>query len=152
SAFIRAREVRTDEIEAKVTLRATSWLKTTFKYQKTSTDYTTDTDPVPDLFGAGQISPGGSLTAGTYRADIYSANLTLTPIRRFYLSSSFAYTRSKTETADNQVASVVPYDGRIYSLINSATYLLSDKSDFRLSYLFSMADFAEDNFADGLPV
>jgi len=152
SAFIRAREVRTDEIELKLVLHTTSWLKTTFKYQKNSTDYTTDTDPVPIPALTNSISLGGPLLAGTYRADIYSVNFSLTPIRRFYLSTTFAYTRSKTQTADNGDPSVVPYEGEIYSAIVSGTYLLSDRSDFRLSYVFSAANYAQDNLEAGLPV
>jgi hypothetical protein len=153
SAFIKAREVQTEEIELKLVLHVPSWVKTTFKYRKTSTDYTTDTDPVPPLIPGGNlISPGGPLMAGTYRADIYSVNFSLTPIRRFYLSTTFSYTQSKTQTADNEDPSVVPYEGQIYSAIVSGTYLLSDKSDFRLSYVFSAADYAQNNFEAGLPV
>jgi hypothetical protein len=37
-------------------------------------------------------------------------------------------------------------------MMNSATFVVSEKSDLFASYNFSMADFAQDNFAQGLPL
>ena len=98
------------------------------------------------------ISPGGSLLAGTYKARTPSINATLTPWRRLFLSTTFSYQDASTVTADNGSPSVVPYEGNIYSVLASATYVLNAKTDLSASYAFSKADFAQDNFADGLPL
>jgi hypothetical protein len=44
-AFIRERDVDQDEVEAKLALRPSRWLKATLKYQWRGTDYRTTTDP-----------------------------------------------------------------------------------------------------------
>jgi Planctomycete cytochrome C len=147
SAFIRARDILTDEVEAKLALRVTSWLKTTLSYKKLSTDYHTTTDPVP--FG---ISPGGGLLAGESDAHIYSLNATLTPYQRLYFVGTFSYQDSSTVTADNGNPSIVPYHGDVYSALASATYALNQATDIIGTYVFSYADYSQGNFAAGLPV
>ena len=54
--------------------------------------------------------------------------------------------------AANGSPSVAPYEGNIYSVIASGSYVLNQKTDLTASYSFSMADFAQNNFADGLPL
>ena len=146
SAFIRERRIDGDELQLKLVLRPTSWLKTTFTYQLVATDYSTTTDPVP-----GGTFPEG-LLAGRYNADIYGLNITLTPFQRCYFTGTFTYSDSKTTTAQNGSPSVVPYKGNVYSVLASATYVLSEATDLQASYGFSHSDYGQDNVADGLPL
>ncbi len=149
--FIHARDLLTDEIEARLVLRPTGWLKTTFSYKLQDTDYRTETYPAD--FGPGFIiSPGGAVPAGVSTANIYSVNATITPWQRLYLSTTFSFQRSSTVTANNGSTAVEPYRGDTYSLLNTATWTISPKSDVLLTYLFSKADFSQDNFASGLPL
>ena len=148
SAFIRSRDVTTDEIEARLVLRATRWLKTTFGYKYLQTDYWTETDPVP----GGISSPGGWILSGDQRAHVYTANLTLTPLRRLYWNTTLAWHDTRTVAADNDSAAVEPYRGDIYSIISSATYALTERTDLHGSYSFAYADYAQDNFDEGLPL
>ena len=47
---------------------------------------------------------------------------------------------------------MAPYAGDIYSVMAGASYVLNSKTDLSASYSLSMADFSQDNFADGLPL
>src|SRR5262249_12283640 len=71
SAFIRHRDIDTDEVETKLALRPANWLRATLSYQKVNTDYWTTTDPVPgDTLST-------DLLDGKYRANVYGLGLTL---------------------------------------------------------------------------
>jgi len=152
--FILWRDLFSQEAEAKLSLQATPWLKTTLSYQWLQNKYHTATeavnDPVTGL--AGGISPGGSLLAGTYDAQTATINATLTPWRRLFLSTTFSYQNARTVTAANGSQSVVPYEGNIYNVMASGTYVLNQKTDLTASYSLSMADFAQNNYSAGLPV
>src|SRR5207253_2301008 len=47
---------------------------------------------------------------------------------------------------------VVPYDGDIYSLLSSATFVLSQKTTLDASYFFSRADYDQSDTAAVFPV
>jgi hypothetical protein len=152
--FILWRDLLSQAAEAKLGVRTTSWLKNTLSYQWLQNKYHTATasvnDPASGLVDG--ISPGGSLLAGTYEAQTVALNSTLTPWRRLFLSTTFSYQNARTVTAANNSPSVAPYEGDIYSVIASGTYVLNQKTDLTASYSFSMADFAQNNYADGLPL
>lgn len=153
--FITWRDVFSQEAQAKLSLQPVVWLKTTLSYQWLANHYQTATDPVltdPNTGQPSDISRGGSLLAGTYDAQILSLSGTLTRWRRLFLSATFAYQHAKTATAANDSPSVAPYEGDIYSAIATASYVLNDKTDLVGSYSFSHADFAQNNFAAGLPL
>ncbi|MDB6032515.1 MAG: Planctomycete cytochrome [Verrucomicrobiales bacterium] len=147
SAFIRSRDTYTDEAEAKVVWHAASWLKATFKYQLVSSDMFTGTDPV-----SGDVSPGGRIYAGNYDAHVFSIGGIITPWQRVYLSSTFSLQDARTVTAANNSPSIAPYKGQIYSLINNITFALNPRTDLFANYNFSMADFSQNNFSEGLPL
>ncbi len=150
SAFIRARQIDTDEFQAKLVFRPLNWLKTTLTYQIVATDFHTTTDPVTgDPATAG---PGGRIFSGNYDANVYGVNVVLTPIQRLYLSESFTYSDTRTVAADNGNPSVAPYRGNVYTLISSATFALSKTTDLNASYSCTRADYEQNNFVDGLPL
>jgi len=146
SAFIRARRIDTDEFQTKLALHPAAWLRMALTYQLAATDYKTTTDPVSG------ISPGGTVFAGNYDANIYGLSATFTPFQRFYFSGSFTYSDSRTETAHNGDPSIVPYKGDIFGAILSATYALNKLTDLHAAYSFSHADYGQNNAADGLPL
>lgn len=150
--FIRARDLLTDEVEARLTLRPARWLKATFAYQYQVTDSWTDTRAAFNPANSVTNSPGGNILAGQYDSRIYSVGLTVTPFRRLYLDTTFSYQTSTTRTANNNVPSIVPYRGDVYSIFANATYVLSADMDVFAGYSFSTADYGQNNFADGLPV
>ncbi len=147
SAFIRSLARSSDEVETKLAVHPATWLKATFGVKWVETRYHTATDPVP-----GDMDPGRRLLAGTYEALIPSLNLTLMPLQRLYLSTTFTYQDSRTVTMANDSPSVVPYRGHVYSALTSGTYAWDARTDLRLSYSFSHADYGQSNFAYGLPV
>jgi hypothetical protein len=153
-SFIDARRLLSNEAEAKLALQLTSWLKTSLTYQWLANEYHTTTEPVTvDPFtGQGGISPGGTLLAGTYSAHIATFNATLTPWRRLFLSTSFAFQNARTVTSANNDPSVVPYAGNIYSVIVNGTYTLDERTSLIGTYSFSTGDFTQDNGAAGLPL
>jgi hypothetical protein len=146
SAFIRARKLDTDEVEAKLALRPCSWMRTTLTYQLVATDYSTTIDPVP-----GASAPS-TLLAGNYDAHVYGISTTVTPFRRWSLSGAFTYSDSRILTLQAAEPAVVPYKGDVYAVTASATYALSDATDIRAAYSFSRADYGQDNIVGGLPL
>jgi hypothetical protein len=140
-----------EEVEARLALRPLNWFRATLSYKLSLTDFRTETDPAS--FGPLFIlTPGGGLLAGQSDLHIYSLNTTFTPWRRLYLSGTFSWQHSKTETADSGSLAVAPYEGDTYSTIASATYAVNQATDLLLSYSFSHADYAQDNFTAGLPL
>ncbi len=159
SAFIRKRETDSDEVSLKLTLRPTSWLKTSLTYQKVSTDYATGTDAyiIPELvipglppFPEQVIAPGGVVFAGEYNANIFGVVMNVTPWHRLHLSSTFNYRNSETTTSHNLSPLVVNYQGDVYSSFSSATFIINDKIDIFGSYNYSWADYGQDT--SGLPL
>lgn len=153
-AFIRARDVRTDEFQAKLVVRPQSWLKSTLSYQLVSSDYSTDTGPFTDPavrpFVPGNITPGGNLLSGLVHSHIYSLNLAAAVTPRLNLNTTFLYQPTYVESAGNGF--VAPFHGDIYSVISQGSFLLSDATTLFLSYVFSEANYGIRLLAAGLPV
>lgn len=147
--FIRERDTVSDEAGAKLVVRPMSWLKTTLSYRIVRTEYETETDPATFVGGT---TTGGWVQAGDYEADVYSVNFTLTPWRRLYLFATLSYQDSSTVTEDNNSPAIVPFEGQVYSAMATANYVLNDKTDLKLTYDYSSADFSQNNVAAGLPL
>jgi hypothetical protein len=148
SAFIRSRDVSTDEVEARLALRPARWLKATLGYRYVKTDFWTETDPEPSQ----AVTRGGWILAGDQDAHIYSASAVLTPMPRLYWSTTLAYHDTSTVAADNGSDVVVPYHGHVYNVLSSATFALNQQMDLHGTYTFSYADYGQNNFAAGLPL
>jgi len=145
-AFFRDRKIDTEEIEARISLRPLRWLKTTLTYQLLDTDFDSKTDP------ATGGTPGGWVHAGKFNANVYGMNLILTPFSRWYFSGTFNYYDSRAGSEHNDVGSIAAYRGEIYSVLASATYAVTTNTDLTATYSFSRADYAQKNFAAGLPL
>lgn len=161
SAFITGRDTQTHDISAKLTIRPLSWLQTALTYQHNTTRYKTTTDAyiIPELIIPGLppfpeqvLTPGGVILAGEYEADVFGANLHLTPWHRLVLSTAFTFANTETTTGQNLTPTVVAYKGDVYSSISSATFHLDAKTDVTGAYTYSWADYGQDNYATGLPV
>ena len=150
-AFIRSRDITSDEVEFKLVLKLRPWLKTTLKYQLVATDYDSVTASATNAFNT-NIYAGGEILAGNQDARVYSVNTTLTPWRRLYLSTTFSYSDSRIMSEANYGATVAPYRGDVYSVLSSGNIVVSAKTDFHATYSFSRADYEQDNEALGLPL
>jgi hypothetical protein len=156
--FILNRKIKTDAFETKLDLRPANWVKTTLSYKIGGTDYSSVTDPAADPVFGTEFSPGGSIMDGTFDAQTYGLNVTLTPIQRLYFYSAFTYTHSRTVTASkdevglDELSSIVPYSGDIYTLNNTATYALNPKTSLQAGYIFSYANYRQNNGVAGLPL
>ncbi|HEY0548509.1 MAG TPA: c-type cytochrome domain-containing protein, partial [Verrucomicrobiae bacterium] len=148
-AFIRSRETGSDSFETRLAVRPASWLKTTLSYRLALTDYdaTTDAGPTPK-----STTAAGRVFAGEHDSATYSLNISVTPARRWYFSTTLSYQESRTWTEDHGNPSVVPYRGDIWNVAASSTFALSTRTDLTGSYSFSRARFGQHNFADGLPL
>ncbi len=149
--FILSRDLATDEVEAKLVLRPARWLKATLSYQWQSTDYRTVTDLIT-FSTPGDGSPGGGLLAGRTRSHTYSFNTAFTPCQRLYLAATFSYQDSSTFTADNGSTAVAPYQGSTYTAFANATYVLNKDTDLFVAGSYAYSDYAQNNFAGGLPL
>ena len=145
--FILARDLRTDEAEAKLTWHPFTWVKTALSYQYQTTRSWVETDPI-----SGGVSPGGGIVGGEDHSQIYSLNTTMTPCHRLFLSTTFSYQPFTSVTADNGAPEVAAYRGETYSVLANTTYVLSKNVDVFATYSFSDADYSQNNFAAGLPV
>jgi hypothetical protein len=150
--FILNRTIQTGGLKTKLDLRPASWLKTTLTCNLTDTSYYSKTDPAFDPILMQEASPGGPITDGRYQAQTYGFDATLTPVRRLYFLGMFTYSHSRATTADNGNPSIVPYRGNIYTATATATYALNAKTSLQTSYVFSTADYAENNAAAGVPL
>jgi hypothetical protein len=157
--FILNRKIKTDGFETKLDLRPANWLKTTLSYKIAGTDYSSITDPAFFPLGSTQlVSPGGSIMDGTFNTQTYGLSVTLTPIQRLFLYNAFTYTHSRTVTASkddpngDNLSSIVPYSGDIYTLTTTATYALNPKTSLQASYIFSYANYGQNNAVEGLPL
>ncbi len=144
--FISARDLLTDEVETRLSLRPANWVKTSFAYKLLKTDYRTTT------FAALLATPGGTIPAGESDVQVYSFNAIVTPWQRLSLSGTFSLQRSSTVTAANASTAVEPYRGDVYSALGTAAWAIDRATDLLLTYSFSKADFSQDNFAGGLPL
>ena len=142
--FIRERDTFTDEVGARLVLRPRPWLRTTLAYRLIATDFDAVTD-------ATTTSPGGPIQQGTYDASIYSFNVALTPWQRLRWFASLTFQDARTKTS-GQIDAVAHYAGQTFSVLNSATYLLNEKTDLTLAYDFSWSDYRQNNEASGLPL
>jgi hypothetical protein len=149
--FIRWRDVKRDEIAPRLVIHYPDWLKTTFSYKYETSDYRTDTDFVSES-APNDITPGGRLEAADEKAHVYSLNTTFIPWQGLYLSGTFSYQNTRLTAFDNMSPSVVPYRGQVFTALASANYALNKATDLLSTYIYSWADYAQDNFADGLPV
>lgn len=143
--FLRQRASRGDEVDARLSWRAANWWKMQFGYRLTATDYVTATDALPGF------TPGGAVASANHDAHTFSMGHTLTPFRRWTLNASASYTDSRATSAQNGVASVVPWRGGIVSAQGGATFAWTPDTDLRLSHAWSRADYAQNNFVGGLP-
>jgi hypothetical protein len=148
--FITRRDLRTDEVEGRMVLHPSSFFKTTLSYQYQDSDYELSTKRFlipPNIL----ISPGGGLTAGREREDIFSLSATLTPMSRLFLDASLSYEYSTIATILDGPA-VAPYRGNVYTILADGTYVVSKTTDLFLAYYFSNGDYSQNNFAGGLPL
>lgn len=143
--FLRQRASYGDEVDARLSWRAASWWKMLFSYRLAATDYVTATDAYP------AVTPGGTVFSANHDAHTWSMGHTLTPFRRWSFNASASYTDSRAASAQNGVASVVPWRGGIVSAQGGATFAWTAMTDLRLSHSYSRADYAQNNSAGGLP-
>lgn len=149
-AFIKNRDIATDEVQTRLVLHPSPWLKATLTYQWSQSDFSTSTDPVvtPAL---GDISPGGPILSGVSRAQTWGLGTVFMPSRRFYFSGSFTYSDTETTTAANGLAAVAPYKGNAFSFIANANYSVNQRTGLQLTYSFSKANYGQNNLS-GLPL
>jgi Planctomycete cytochrome C len=142
--FITHRDIAMDEIAGRLALRPVFWLSAQLTYQWNTSDFFTTTLPVTN-----SVPP--ALLAGRIQSHIAGLNLTVTPARRFYFSGSFTYGFSRTTTADNGDAAVIPYRGDVFTVTSSAGFVLDAKTDLNATYVFSRSAYGQNN-TSGLPL
>ena len=155
--FILHRKVRGDDLETKVDLRPAKWLKTTFSYQFSDTEYNSVTDQAYDFNLLETVSPGGAILDGRYVTHTYGVSAMITPVSRFYFTGAFTYSDSHVTTADYGDPTIVPYPialylGHVYTVSGSANYALNAKTSLLASYNFTYSDYGENNAVGGLPL
>jgi len=144
--FFESLQRTTHEIKSRLTLRPARRLTTTFTHRLVATDYETDKESRTNP------TTGGRWTSGKYDAQILSLNATVAPWRRLYCSGTISYQDIESTSRHDNSAAVVPYRGETWSVMGHARFVLNEKTDLTAGYTFSMADFRQTNFDDGLPL
>lgn len=142
SAFITAQDFTADEITTTLAFRPVSRMQLSLKYQLVATDIDTLSD----------TTPSSSVQSGDYDADIYSANITVTPIPKLYLTGLLSYQDVRSTAFESGVSSVITYEGDIYTVILTAGFGIDDKTDLKAEYLYTRSENFNDNSLDGLPL
>jgi hypothetical protein len=150
--FIKSRSLLTDEVETKLAIHPGTWLKSTLFYRYLITDYNSVTPAAINQFSPDVVSTGGALLAGRDQAHVYGISTTITPIRRLFLDTTFQYQPTSTTTADNGTKYIQNYHGDIYSVIASASYVLTTNTDFFSSYSYSKANYSHPFNGAALPL
>jgi hypothetical protein len=141
SAFIREKDITTNEVRARISVQPKTWLRTSFEYRLEDTEIDTIFD-----------NNLRTVQSGNYDANIYSLDITLTPISNLFLTTVQSYRDIRGVAFDNDLDAVILYEGDIFSSINSISYILNEKNEFRLEYIYSRTDNFENNSKFGLPL
>ena len=149
SAFIRSRDTATDDFQIKLTLKPWTKVRTSFAYRLTQTDFDAVTDSV-DIFGT--VNPAGGLHTGDYDAHVYTWSGTFQPKDRWYLTTTTSISDLLTSSGVTDGNILVPFEGQIYTLLASSTYLVSKTLDWNVTYSFSKADLSQENTGTNLPI
>ena len=144
--FITGRQIDSDEIETSLTARLSSRLKTKLTYQFNQADYETRHQALFDG------TPGGTITAGQQDANIFSAGLNWMPAARLGFDFTGSLADTELTTFANNSPSVVPYDGEVWSLLAAMNWSVDDLTRFNTTYVWSFADYRQENFTAGLPL
>jgi hypothetical protein len=148
NALITWQEFTTHEFSTKLTIRPCAKVSTTFRYQLLASEINGSLEGDPQ-----------EETADFYQ-NIYSVNVTVTPINRLYLSGLFSYQTVRSESLRNPATSVplnptmivLPSKGDVWTVNGSAGLALDEKTDLTASYTFTMSDNYADNASYGLPL
>jgi hypothetical protein len=151
-AYIINREIDGNGVETKLVLRPATWLSATLTGNLTTTDYRSKTDSAFDLGLLEVASEGGVILDGRSHDQTWGLSTTLTPSSRVYFTGALTLDQTRLSTADNGDLSVMPYHGNIYTVSASATYALNAKTGLSASYVFTRADYAQNNDAAVLPL
>lgn len=142
SAFITAQDFTADEIAIKLTVRPGSRVQVSLKYQLVVTDIDT----------LSNTTPPSSVQSGDYDANVYSASITVIPLARLYLTGLFSYQDVRSTAFDNEVSSLIAYEGDIHMVVLTGGYGIDDKTDLKVEYLYTRSDNFNNNSLDGLPL
>lgn len=141
SAFIKKQDITTDEVGTRLSLQPKNWIRTSLGYKRVDTEIETVFDNDHD-----------SIKSGNYGANIYSLEVTLTPVSNLFLTSVQSYRDIRGAAFDNGVDSVISYAGDVFSSVTSASYALDKNNELRLDYTYARSDNFKDNADSGLPL
>jgi len=148
--FISHRDIALDELEGRIVLRPVSWWSARLTYDRDVTRFTSDTESILNPF-IGLVTPGGNILDGRTSSDNFGVQMTFMPSTKFYLTGSATYGHTRTTTAGEENAAVVPYVGDTWTLNASAGYAINEKTSLNVTYVFSEAGYGQSNTA-GLPL
>lgn len=142
SAFITDQTLDKDDISARLILRPVSLVQVSLSWHSLVMDIDTRSD----------TSPPSSVKSGEYDADIYDLSITLTPGSRLYFTGLLSYQDAKNTSFDNDILSVLTYDGGVITFLGTTGLSIDKKTSLTAEYLYSRSYNFEDNSADGLPL
>jgi mono/diheme cytochrome c family protein len=148
--YLLNRDETSDTVDFRIAARLNRWLRSSVSYQYTTTDYRNIT-AAATTFPAGS-APGGGLLAGVYEAHTISLNNTFTPWHRLYLNNTLSVSDTRQRSGVSAGGAIEPFGGTTWSILQSGTFVVDNKTDLTVTYSFSQGDFSQANQALGLPL
>ena len=131
-------------------------MKTTLSYKIAGTDYSSITDPA--FRRANRWFPGGPIMDWKLqRPDLWlkhhaHADPAAILLQRIHLHAFAHCHGQQRRSGPDNLSSIVPYSGDIYTLNTTATYALNPKTSLQAGYIFSYANYGQNNAVAGLPL
>ncbi len=98
------------------------------------------------------VSGLGEVESSKMITHIFAEDISWVPWSRLHLQAGFNYVRSKTETPAAQVTgAILDAQNNYWTASLTSGFVLDDKSDLNVGYLYYRADDYEDNSAFGVP-
>ncbi|MDG1892295.1 MAG: hypothetical protein P8L18_13370 [Verrucomicrobiota bacterium] len=147
-AFILERLTEGHNWGVKTRWKPLNWIHFRLSYENGQTEYRTG---LGSIALNGKAYPGGKAHSGNYDTHAYRLTMTLTPTHRWFWTISSAYTDERIISAINDNLVIAPYDGDLYSLYTSWTFLWNKTTQLQAGYTFSHADYGQ-TLPLGLPM
>lgn len=143
-AYLRMQRFDTTDGNARVTYRPVDsvTLVSRYEYQYSTIDTRPD-----DISGLGEVQ------SSRMTSHIIGEDVSWTPWSRVYFQAGCNYVLSKTHTPASDVTEAILDSQNNYWTVNFNTgYVIDDKTDVKLGYIFYRADDYRDNSSIGLPL
>jgi hypothetical protein len=141
--YLALQHFETTDGNLRLTLRPRQNVSLVSRYEFQYSTIHTEPDPISGL---------PNVESATMTSHILAQDITWTPWSRLYLQAGFNYVLSDTRTPASEVTQAILNAQNNYWMLNfSSGFVLDDRTDLNLSYLYWLTDDYQNNSAFGVP-